>query len=228
MRRSVYLAFLVSILMLSALRTASACGGCLGKDAKAAPATGPLPLSVKVSGITWGWVPAIEIDMGGEATYRREFPWEECGAPYSAEHTFECPGTYAINVIDPDYPDYPATVTITVSAPSMPYLFVFADNSPHEAYLATHFYITERPFAYSTVDWGDGSAETFTWTRRGVYVGTPNHLYPADGEYTASVTNHYSGQYCSWDQTVTAVVKVPDPGTPTRPVTWGGVKALYR
>ncbi len=182
----------------------------------------------------WGHAWTVSVDMGGEELYLQDLNADPYGSDcrigwgYSVDHEFFCPGTYEITAYDADHPDVLTSTIVTVSAPSIPFLFVFEDQSAYEAYLAVHVPIADRPFEYSTVDWGDGSVETFTWARRGLYMGTPTHLYEANGQYTASVTHHYQGQYCSFTQTMTAAVTIPNPGTPTRTTTWGAVKALYR
>jgi hypothetical protein len=231
MRRSILLAFLVSILIVSASRMASACGRPCRRVVNATPATGVAPLSVSVNGKV-PRVPAIDINMGGETSEVREYQWDPYNpygcSDFSAQHQFDCPGTYTISVYEHGYPDSLTTTTVTVSPPSKPYLFVFSGDGPDEAYVATHWYVAERTFAYATVDWGDGTNETFTFLQRGTYFGTPNHLYKADGEYTATMTLHYAYQYCSWEESVSAPVKVPNPGLPTHQLTWGAVKTLYR
>jgi hypothetical protein len=231
MRRSILLVFLVPILIVSASRPASACTGyCERWAVTATPNTGAAPLFVSVNGKV-GWAPVIDMNMGGETSTSFEFPWngDYLCRGVSAQHQFDCPGTYTISVYEHGYPDdVTTTTTVTVSPPSKPYLFAFAGDGPNEAYVATHWYVAERTFAYATVNWGDGTNETFTFQQRGGYFGTPNHLYQADGEYTASITLHYAYQYCSWDESASTVVKVPNPGTPTREQTWGAVKAIYR
>jgi hypothetical protein len=148
--------------------------------------------------------------------------------PYDVDYSFSCPGTYRIDIVDPLWPDFPRSTSVTVTEPPKFWLFVFAGYTDHDVYLGTHYSSAERPFSVSTVDWGDGVVETFAYSPRGLYKGTPNHLYKADGEYTASVTHHYFGNYCTWDQTVTTVVKVPTVTTAMQPTTWGSVKAMYR
>jgi hypothetical protein len=194
-----------------------------------APRTGVAPLNVFASG-DFFWVPAIDINMGDEAIFERTFIWDGCYScvDFYVQHQFDCPGTYTLSVYEHGFPDQSTTNTVTVSPPAKPYLFVFTGDSAYEAYLATHWYVAERQFAYATVDWGDGANETFTFLQRGGYFGTPNHLYAADGEYTASITLHYEYQYCSWNESASAVVKVPNPGTPTQQASWGVVKSMYR
>jgi hypothetical protein len=230
MRRSILLVFLVSILIVFASRIASACDAvCQHTRVTATPNTGPAPLSVVVNG-TIGWVPVVDMDLGGEAMSEWEFPWngDYMCRGISAQHQFECPGMYTIKVFEHGFPNDAMTTTVTVTPPSTPYLFVYSGNSANQVYLATHYYAAERPFTSVSVEWGDGAGETFAWTPRGLYMGTPYHQYAADGEYTATVTHHYQYQYCSWDQVSTIVVKVPVPTTATRPTTWGVVKAMYR
>jgi len=229
MRRLFFLVSLLSILVFPISNAVSSCCQCDRGVINVTPKTGMAPLSVVASG-DFFWVFALDVNMGGEAIYEREFVWDDCYAcvPFSVQHQFDCPGTYTISVYEHGYPYPSTTTTVTVNPPSTPYLFVYSGNSANEVYLATHYYAAERPFTSVSVDWGDGGAETFAWVPRGLYMGTPYHQYAADGEYTATVTHHYQYQYCSWDQVSTAVVKVPYPTSATRPATWGVVKAMYR
>lgn len=232
MRRLAFFALLVSILVLSA-HSVIACGGTCRFVWNAIPRTGPAPLSVLVGGDTPGSGAALRIDMGGESLLQPKVDYYFDGAPcsgegFSAEHLFFCPGTYTIQVVDPDDPDAMNTTTVTALPPPRYYLFVFDGYNDHEAYIATHVSTSQRPFHSSTVDWGDGTSETFVYAVRGLYAGTPNHLYMADGEYTATIKHHYEGEYCSWDQTETILVKIPNPGVATNPSTWGYVKSMYR
>src|SRR5262245_24416737 len=204
MRRAAFVLLSISILALSS-HPVFACG-CNGPTWSASPNSGMAPLVVKVQGSLGDWAPALDIDMGGEEVFRRTFQWRdaagEClGDAFGAQHEFFCTGTYEIKLVDPDYPDFPSTRSVTISAPPRYYLFVFAGDDDHEVYVATHVSSSERPFTYSTVDWGDGTSEMFTYTQRGLYAGSPNHSYVANGEYTATVKHHYMGQYCSWEQT---------------------------
>jgi hypothetical protein len=230
MRRSILLIFLLSILIVSTSRVVSACSGYCDRPAvRATPTTGVAPLPVIVNGKV-GWAPVIDMDMGGEAISEWEFPWtgDYLCRPISAQHQFDCPGTYTISVYEHGFPDQGLTTTVTVAPPAAPHLFAFAGDGANEAYLATHWYVAERPFAYATVNWGDGTNETFTFSQRGLYFGTPNHTYAADGKYNASMTLHYAYQYCSWDESASIVVEIPIPALPTRAATWGAVKTLYR
>jgi hypothetical protein len=231
MRRLILLIFLVSILVVSVSRTALPCGEPCRGVVSANPPAGVAPLSVVVTGRA-PWAPAIDINMGGETSVVREYQWDPydpyiCSG-FSAQHQFDCPGTYTISVYEHGSPDLSTTVNVTVLPPPTPIVYIFSGDSDKEAYLATYWYVAERPFEYSKVEWGDGTSETFAFTQRGGYFGTPNHAYAADGQYTATMTLHYSTQYCSWDQKVSAVVTIPNPTTPTRQQTWGSVKAMYR
>jgi hypothetical protein len=185
-------------------------------------------------GETEGSGSEIRIDMGGERLLEPAVEIYFDGAPcygegFHAEHQFYCPGTHTITVADPAAPDWePTTTIVTILPPPRYYLFVFAGDNENEAYVATHLSTSQRPFTYSTVDWGDGTSETFTYALRGLYAGSPNHVYAADGEYTATVKHHYVGQYCSWEQTETILVKIPVPSVATNPSTWGHVKSMYR
>lgn len=204
-----------------------------GTDLHVTPSAGVASLSVELRGIQWGWVYKLDIDMGGEVILHREFPWDggwicDIGGSFSGEHEFYCPGTYQIKVYEPGFEEEAATTSVTVAAPPEFHLFAFAGETDHDSYVATHWSSSQRPFTYSTVDWGDGSHETFTYALRGLYAGSPNHAYVADGKYTATVSHHYVGQYCSWEQTETVEVTIPNTTTPTDPVTWGRVKAMYR
>ncbi|HKW15469.1 MAG TPA: hypothetical protein VJS69_13365 [Candidatus Krumholzibacteria bacterium] len=233
MRRLALFTLLISVLVLSA-QSVLACGGNCGFNWNARPTTGMAPLSIFVGGETEGSGSEVRIDMGGEQLLEPAveiyFDGSPCyGEGFHAVHQFYCPGTYTITVVDPAAPDWePTTTTVTVLPPPRYSLSVFAENHEHEAYLATQLSTTQRQFSYSSVDWGDGTSEPFTYVPRGIYVGTPTHLYPADGEYTATVTHHYVGQYCSWEQTEAIVVKIPVPTVATNPSTWGHVKSMYR
>jgi len=230
MRRLVFFALLVSLTAFSS-RSTLACGGVCRNQWSATPQKGAAPLSVYVYGESTDFND-YTIDMGGERILAPTYAYLD-GAPcygegFHAEHRFFCPGTYTIKVTNPADPNATTSKSITVLPPPRYYLFAFAGDNEHEAYIATHVSTSQRNFFYSTVDWGDGSSETFTYALRGLYAGTPNHSYAADGEYTATVKHHYEGQYCSWDQTETILVKIPVVSLATNPSTWGYVKSMYR
>lgn len=231
MRRLVLFTLLFSLLVLPA-PSVFACGGTCSFRWYVGPQSGAAPMTVNVSGETGDFTSSIKIDMGGERLLVPRLDYWD-GAPcvgegFYAEHRFFCPGTYTIRVLDPTADNGEATSTVTVLPPPRYYLFVFAGDNDHEAYVATHVTTSQRPFFYSTVDWGDGTSENFTYALRGLYAGTPNHSYTADGEYTATIKHHYEGMYCSWDQTETVQVKIPNPGVATNQSTWGYVKSMYR
>jgi hypothetical protein len=232
MRRFAFFALLASIPVLSA-QSVFACGGNCHFGWWVGPQTGAAPMTVVVQGETPAFNNALRIDMGGEGLLAPDvepyFNGSPCyGDGFHAQHRFFCPGTYTIQLLDPDDPNAVHTSTITALPPPRYSLFVFDGDNEHEAYIATQISSSQRPFFYSTVDWGDGTSEKFTYALRGLYAGTPNHSYAADGQYTATVKHHYEGQYCSWDQTETIQVKIPNPTTATNPSTWGYVKSMYR
>src|SRR5688572_4026080 len=229
MRRLTFLLSLSAILLAPISNAFATCCECSGSRIAASPTTGIAPLDVLVTGSTF-WTGAVEIDMGGEKTYVRQFVWDGCYScvDFSVGHTFRCPGTYQIKAYDTGYPEYATITSVTVAPPAVPTLFVFAGDTAYEAYLAIYWYVAQRPFSHATVDWGDETSEAFVFAQRDLYFGTPNHLYAADGEYTATLTLHYDNPYCSWKQSVTATVKVPGTTTATQASTWGGVKAKYR
>jgi hypothetical protein len=231
MSRLAFVAQLSSLLLLSA-QSVFACGGTCRFYWGANPQTGTAPVSVWVSGESNNFG-ALKLDMGGEGlvspVMEPYFNGSPCdGDGFHAEHRFFCPGTYTIQLFDSAHPTEVHTTTVEVLPPPHYYLFAFAGDNEHEAYIATHVNTSQRNFVYSTVDWGDGSSETFTYALRGSYAGTPNHSYAADGEYTATIKHHYEGQYCSWDQTETILVKIPVVSLATNPSTWGHVKSMYR
>lgn len=227
--------FLLSISILAlASQSVLACGGNCTTTWSVSPKTGVAPLVVGVEGTLGNWVAALQIDMGGEASAMRTFTWQDAAGSclslhFDAQHEFFCPGTYQIKLIDPDYPNLPATTSVTVSTPPRYHLFVFPGDTDHDVYVATHVSTSERPFSYSTVDWGDGTLpQTFTYFPRGLYAGTPNHTYATNGEYTATIKHQYLGPYCSWEQIETIAVKIPNVSVATNPSTWGFVKSMYR
>jgi hypothetical protein len=205
-----------------------------GIELNVSPRVGNMPLTVHAYAIAWGWAPALEIDMGGQRSFRQDFPWDasagvcRIGYGFGADHVFTCPGTYEIRAADPDDSWAAMTTTITVLAPPGFALIAFPGDTHEQAYVATYWTVSQRPFTYSTVDWGDGTSETFTWSLRGLYAGTPNHSYAQDGEYTVTVTHHYAGEYCTWGQKEKITIGIPFTTTATRPATWGRVKSLYR
>lgn len=202
-------------------------------DMNAAPLVGTAPLRVQVGGTAWGFVFTLGVDMGGEVSLIEDLNADplamECriGWSYEVGHEFNCPGTYEIAVYDFDHPAERGTATITVSPPPLPYLFAFEDDSAYRPYIAMHAYDMDRPFDSMVVDWGDGNVQSFTWERRGLYMGTPTHQYAIDGVYAVKVMYTYDGTFCDWTQTVPLTVTIPLPATPTKSSTWGSVKALY-
>ena len=231
MRRLAFFLLVTSIVVAPSSRLILACGSQCRTEWSAGPKTGVAPLRVAVDGTSGAVNGNMMIDMGGEgiAGHQEWYDGAPCwGIHFYGEHEFYCPGTYTITVWERDYPDYTETVDINVLPPRGYYLFVFAGDTDHDVYVATHVSSSERPFSYSTVDWGDGTSETFAYTRRGLYAGSPNHSYAANGEYTATVKHHYEGQYCSWDQTETILVKIPVVSLAANPSTWGYVKSMYR
>ena len=233
MHRSAFVLLSISILVLFSQSVSAGCGGSCSTVWSVSPTTGVAPLVVGVEGRLGEWVPTLEISLGGETTSVKTFQWQDAAGsclslPFDVQHQFFCPGTYEIKLIDPLWPDFPAKKSITVSAPPRYHLFVFAGDTDHDVYVATHVSTSERPFSYSIVEWGDGTSETFGYIRRGLYAGTPNHSYAADGEYTATIKHQYMGQYCSWEQIETITVKIPNVSLATNPSTWGYVKSMYR
>lgn len=232
MRPLAFVALLVSIHVLSA-QSVFACGGPCRFWWNAVPRTSAAPVTVVVQGETENLAGMLKVDMGGEGvlnpTWEPYFDGSPCyGDAFRSEHRFFCPGTYTIRVINIANPNEVNTTTITALPPPDFHLLVFAGDSDRDAYLVTHVSSSQRPFLYSTVDWGDGTSEKFTYELRGLYAGTPTHTYAADGEYTATLKHHYEGEYCSWDQAETILVKVPTVTTGTNPSTWGYVKSMYR
>ncbi len=206
-------------------------------DLKVTPSSGTASLPIKLTGTQWGWNYKLDIDMGGEEILHREFPWEESGQgvcdigqDFSGEHEFYCPGTYQIRAYDPAYPEGATTTTsVTVNSPPKFHLYTFAGDTDHESYVATLWSESQRPFTFALVNWGDGTSnEVLVYTLRGLYAGSHNHTYAADGTYTATVTHHYVGAHCQWKQAETITVTIPNTTTPTAPSTWGRVKAMYR
>jgi hypothetical protein len=234
MRCSAFIVLFVSILGFS-FQSSLACGGICRFNWYASPNIGKAPLLVSMGGETDNWDDAVRVDLGssegGILTPTFELYWDESpcdGEGFRAQHEYTCPGTYTVKFIDPDHPGTDATETITVSTPKDFALLVFAGNNDHEAFIATDVNASQRPFTYSSVDWGDGSSQPFTYVPLGPRAGTPAHAYAAEGEYTATITHHYVGQYCSWEQTETVAVTVPVITVATRPATWGYVKSIYR
>lgn len=230
MRRPAFELLSTLAVSICAFHSAPALGQDCSFEIHATPATGVAPLPVRVMGDAY--VYEILVNIGGEAEYYAFTPDPygltcRTGWRFTYDHQFDCPGTYEVVVMSQNNPDFRETTTVTVSPPLMPYLFIL-EESPYSAYLGVHYDIAQRPFDYATVDWGDGNVHTFTWELRGLYMGTPTHVYAVDGNYTASVTHHYSGPHCSWSQTMTANMRIPNPATPVSTSTWGGVKALYR
>ena len=81
--------------------------------------------------------------------------------------------------------------------------------------------------ARSAVDWGDGTEpEEFAWELEGEQYITPTHFYSSAGRYTATVTNYYEGEQCSFTQSSAVAVEIA-PTVPVKESTWGAIKALY-
>lgn len=205
-------------------------------DIHVSPTTGVAPLRISGSVTIDAWIYDVWVDMGGQVTYmascERSPQYFDCGGEtWDAflEHEFSCPGTYEIVVTRFESPQtILASATIEVVEPAVPSLGVEAGGSAYEVSITTTPDVASRVVELAVVEWGDGFSEPFEWIERDGLVATPTHLYAADGEYNAKITLYYSGRYCSYTQTPTITVTIPNPGTPTRASTWGSVKALYR
>ena len=197
------------------------------------PLNGIAPLRVEVAGSATDCLFQVFADMGGQVVYDVSIPYDPNAGcrgwwDFEFDHEFSCPGTYVIKVGESLAPGVYRSATVTVVAPSIPQLTAEAGASAYEAYVTTTPDIAIRPIETSNIDWGDGTSTWFSWEDQGSAIASPTHVYQVDGEYTATVTVYYTGRYCSYTQTSTTTVTVPNPGNPTRSTTWGGVKAMYR
>jgi len=143
------------------------------------------------------------------------------------EHTYICPGTYALSASAvAGCADCPQRNYDVVVRPAELVIYAWY-NSKFGCGFAARRGVDLPHVKRSTVDWGDGHVQEFTWVDQGSYgmIG-PSHGYLVVDLYTIKVTNEMEGPGgCTWIQTAETELQL---GLAVETSTWGKVKALYR